>query len=427
MGVSVVTQFLPGYSGGQPRSIMGCGGSKDREGAAMELDKEGSDASKCAEKKEQIHPNMSQEELDQVLDGQFFEMYDHDSLTQINEWDNMDEFEFIDAPGAFTPAHSGHKPADDFDPNNEDSQRHHYILDRNAEWVGQGPKVGSLAAVDRQLVTTMSPDTWCAGWGENFKLRIGPNYKQFGKKDNSLEAIYSVVAADIIMSSHPNHDIASQMQLPKVHFKVNSKYVTPILVINIQLPLGSPWLFSRTNNGPCMQLVTTMVMKEKYARQWDDLSKAPPACRQLEEYMRVAPEEQDDGSKAKTYRWRWKFIGRCENGVPSALKAYNGKPALITQDGRLHRGGHYTEMDINVADWCKPARISLYTMFATVPERTLSLAHVIESRDDEHMPEQTLCCLQIDRLSSFTDKEWDKRDKFLEKHPNVLDGDRLFR
>ena len=81
-----------------------------------------------------------------------------------------------------------------------------------------------------------------------------------------------------------------------------------------------------------------MIMKEKYAKMWDQLDRAPASCRQLEEYMRIAPEEngpvwdkKDDGNKKTSYRWRWKFIGRGENGVPAALKSWNGKPALITQ------------------------------------------------------------------------------------------------
>ena len=89
--------------------------------------------------------------------------------------------------------------------------------------------------------------------------------------------------------------------------------------------------------------------------------------------------------------------------MPSAVKRFNGKPALITKDGRLHVGPKkhngdgpaYVEMDINVADWCRLARCTVYTMFSTVPERRLQLAHVIESREDEHMPEQTLCCVQV--------------------------------
>jgi len=119
-------------------------------------------------------------------------------------------------------------------------------------------------------------------------------------------------------------------------------------------------------------------------------------------------------------------IYRAENNVPSALKSWNGKPALITQDGRLHRGPGYVEMDINVADWCYIARKALYTLFSTVPERMLSLGHVIESREDEHMPEQTLCCMQICCLSFFTDKDWENGPQFMKDHPEILDGDALF-
>merc|ERR1712072_1504767 len=99
----------------------------------------------------------------------------------------MDEYEYIEAPGSGHASHGASAESADFDPNDEDSCRRHYILDPNAEWVGpQGaPKVGSLPGTDRKDVLEMKEGTWCAGVGESFKLRIGPNYKKNQKKDFS--------------------------------------------------------------------------------------------------------------------------------------------------------------------------------------------------------------------------------------------------
>merc|ERR1712072_736822 len=363
---------------------MGCGRSKEKN---IHMDESAEDRAKriAAEKKKEIHTGMSSEEMDAVFGDEFFDWEEGDDCPTFvdEEWDpDMDEFEYIEAPG-HSPRAPSPGESSGFDPNDEDSCRKYYIERGDAEWMGpaNAPKVGSYPAIDRQDVMHMPENSWCAGYGESFKLRIGPNYKKYGKKDHSKESLYSIVAVDFIRASTPTYNVGSKMRLPKVRFTVNSKYVKPIIVINVQLPYGGPWVFSRTNDGPCLQMVVTLIMKEKYAKMWDNLENAPPSCRQLEEYMKIAPEENqqtgwskdDDGNKKSSYRWRWKFIGRGENGVPRALKGWNGKPALITQDGRLLRGDGYVEMDINIADWCLIARKALYTMFQTVPERKLSL------------------------------------------------------
>eukprot|EP00658_Telonema_sp_P-2_P016859 TRINITY_DN16525_c0_g1_i2.p1 TRINITY_DN16525_c0_g1~~TRINITY_DN16525_c0_g1_i2.p1 ORF type:complete len:420 (+),score=104.06 TRINITY_DN16525_c0_g1_i2:165-1424(+) len=383
------------------------------------------------------HQNTSAAQSDADLNEDFFDIDDtNDIMNGLDvDWNNMNEFEFVDDPSLYDPAVLSARSMDrpffraTFDPNDDDSIRRHYIEREDAEWVGpsNGPKCGSFPAVDRTLAPEMAANTWCAGYGDHFKLRVGPSYEKYGKKDHSRESLYSVVAMDILRSDHPKNNIAAKMRLPKVDMEVNSEYVTPIMVVNFQIPLHSPSLLGGKDlNGPCLQMVTTMILKEKYARQWDNLDKALPAIRQLEEYMKRAPEEKDDGNK-NTYRWRWKLIGLSHTGVPWALKRFNGKPALITHDGRMHRGPGYIEMDINVADWCMTARRALYLSLSTVPERIISLAHVIEAREDEHMPEQTLCCMNLNRLEFIHDKNWEQKEAYIAQgNGKLLDGEKLF-
>lgn len=406
---------------------MGCKSSKDKDPS---LDMEDSEATESVRRRQNSKVKMrtakTQEELDEACEDLFLDCDDEMTQMHPGEWDCDDDFEYVDADYVHPVSASG-APSEGFDPNDEDSIREHYILRDDAEWVGPAgaPKCGSFPGITRCDVKQMGGNTWCPGYGESFNLRVGPNYKKYGKKSASREAIYSVVSMDVMRSNPPIHHIASKMQLPKVDFTVNSQYVKPILVVNIILPLTGPdWTFSTPSDGPSLQMVAVMVMKEKYAKMFDHLQTggAYPAIHQLEEYMRVAPEENEDGCKADTYRWRWKFIGRAEGKLPSLIKSWNGKPALITKDGRLHRGNGYVEMDINVAEWCKMARSSLNSMFCTVPERALSIAHVIESREDEHMPEQTLACMQIDCLECFTDDASIYKD-----HPDLLDANEVFK
>merc|ERR1711865_106532 len=334
------------------QSKMGCQGSKDRDETGFEEESEGSRRhAMLIKSKSQMHKGMTQQEIDDT----FVDCCEEDDMTQMNhmEWDDEDEFEFIDVAMTKELAEelkaSKGEGSEGFDPNDEDSIRKHYIERKDAEWTGpsDAPRCGSFQGVSRCHNEEMGGNTWCPGFGESFKLRIGPNYKKTGAKAHSEEAIYSVVAVDFIRSSKPIHNIGEKMQLPKLDFTVNSQYVKPMMVINIMLPLEYS-IWGADENGPCIQMVCVLIMKQRYVNQFN---------------------------------------------------------ALITQDGRLHRGNGYVEMDINVAKWCAMAKATLYQMFGSVPERTLSVAHVIESREDEHMPEQTLCCLQLDRIECATDKE----------------------
>ena len=91
----------------------------------------------------------------------------------------------------------------------------------------------------------------CAGYGENHELRIGPNYKKFGKKDFSKPALFDFVGAAVLQAPRRLANVLSTMPdlLPPGDMEgrpraPRSSAVTDYVVFNAQVPVrASPLAF----------------------------------------------------------------------------------------------------------------------------------------------------------------------------------------
>lgn len=125
--------------------------------------------------------------------------------------------------------------------------------------------------------------SWGSSPGCEFNVRVGPNYKKFGKKEPSLPAFYDLVAFDFIRTQNvyvhsiPSHSrdspedriltmqmdmviscgrvdhVASFMAMEQVESEVEGDPpadVPRIFVVNCQLPEGEPPMFNAPEDGP---------------------------------------------------------------------------------------------------------------------------------------------------------------------------------
>ncbi|CAM9977296.1 unnamed protein product, partial [Phaeothamnion confervicola] len=102
-------------------------------------------------------------------------------------------------------------------------------------------------------------------------------------------------------------------------------------------------------------------------------------------------------------RHRLKAMGIITNlpelGAPSFIGPYNGKPVLITRSGLLTRHRDCFEVDVNVRHWCYLARKGLHLLRPKFRAMALSVAFVIEGRDDDgSLPEQVLGCCALEHI-----------------------------
>jgi Protein ENHANCED DISEASE RESISTANCE 2, C-terminal len=131
--------------------------------------------------------------------------------------------------------------------------------------------------------------------------------------------------------------------------------------------------------------------------------------------------------------------------VPSFISSYNSKPVLVTKSGTLSRGSFeavtvaahshqlqqeqqeqqqavttaadstscsssnsssissgssssYLEMDCDVRAWCYLAKKALHYLYPRFSKTSLSVAFVLEGREDSELPEQLLGCCTLTNL-----------------------------
>jgi len=246
----------------------------------------------------------------------------------------------------------------------------------------------------------MPPNSWCQGWGEDFRVRQGPRYQETGLKVESKPCLYNCVGIDVYHSAKPIRNIGSKIRVPVLPFAVPGS-VPGVLVVNIQLPThkqGRPWVMKKpkAGDGDSVNVVLTYVMRRSTMLQMQDMASAPPALHLLEQYFMLAPKVEDNGLDGKgDFRGRCKLIAQV-TPIPRAIASFNGRPALVTDDGRLYMNGTNATMDININDWALPVRTALYSMGGLGPgdapgkmsKAKVKLAICIEPREDELMPEQ---------------------------------------
>jgi hypothetical protein len=268
-----------------------------------------------------------------------------------------------------------------------------------------------------ESIHQMPQNSWCQGWGEDYKTRIGPDYKKKGKKAQSGPSLYTCFGVDFFRSDKPIENIGAKVKVPKLPFEVPRGVVPGIFIMNIQLPThkeGKPWTpipfvggKPKDGDGECINAVLYYALKRSVAEQLKDLSTCSPSLRLLEHYFTVAPKVVENGKNGYgDDRGRFKMIARVHENIPKIIARFNGKPALVTHDGRLFVNEHNTVMDVNVNSWAYAARAALYSLGGTHPTGGTGMlgkvkcwmGMVIESREDEHMPEQMMGCVQIAEL-----------------------------
>ena len=258
-----------------------------------------------------------------------------------------------------------------------------------------------------------SKHSWCQLDASTFSMRKGPNYKKTGEKAPSAKSLYELVGVDFVKASTKIDNFGSKVNLPE-EWKIETHQagVPPIFVINAQLPSDfTTSFFAEVNDGDGWSLVFYYKITEETAEALKNLSTASPAVRLFAKYCSDAPpfcvptttEKRVKGgwslssssstSSGDFWKGRFKITLRCENieqfGLPSFITAYNAKPVLIRNTGKLSRNTDscYAEMDINIHSFASVPKKALEVLFSRFEEMVIAVGFCIESREDEEMPE----------------------------------------
>ncbi|CAN0473992.1 unnamed protein product, partial [Ectocarpus sp. 12 AP-2014] len=151
-------------------------------------------------------------------------------------------------------------------------------------------------------------------------------------------------------------------------------------------------------DGPTLHAVFYFTLREETAKALHDLESAEPSVRLLAEYFRLVGVVSGLLPEMRT---RFKAIAVVNNqeviNMARLIAPFNGKPVLITESGTLMRGtrrpgaegegtsGSFLELDIHVRRWNFMARKGLSKLTPKFGLINVSVAFLVEGREDSEV------------------------------------------
>ena len=291
--------------------------------------------------------------------------------------------------------------------------------------------------------------SWTRALGSSYEVRVGPNYKKYGKKAPSKGALYECVGVDVFGAPDGKLDhIASQLQLPWIarpavdhanpwkatcvapnapeddpappqemdpitkasdHYEVDPAVlkidaelgVPTMFIVNFQIPTYAPGWMSSKEDGEGFSILLYYQITEATRNELRS-GQLSGAVQLLKDFV--------NNAHAFEYHSRFKAIPRIVNpseanvGIATrhAIKMYNSKPFLTGPHcHQFIRGPGYMEADIDVHRFCLAARKGAYGTMDALSSLVVDIGFVIEAgRDgaDDELPEMILGCNRVAHL-----------------------------
>eukprot|EP00906_Rhabdomonas_costata_P005350 RCo008027 len=247
---------------------------------------------------------------------------------------------------------------------------------------------------------TCPPHTWTNCLAATFNVRQGPNYARTSRKAPSGESLFEVFAVDAYTTEKKVPHFGDHVALPPRGEKGTAPRlpVPELLIINLMIPSYAPSLvWSGPGDGDGWCLVFYARLRPSAREQL--LSSSPPNALKL--YRSYITASLDSPLRKRT-----KCIARVTNpdecgfnaATASLIKKYNAKPFLVRTTSSFYLCEDYFEIDVDVHNFGRPARIGLYGCREVLSRMIFDFAVVIEGVDDDELPEQILTAVRFSHL-----------------------------
>ena len=238
------------------------------------------------------------------------------------------------------------------------------------------------------------------GNGTEFELRL-KGYNTHKKKGASPLHVYEPVRVDVFKRKSVMFHVASRLTLPPPpdgKATSNRSGLPRRLIFNTVLPAEGPSLMGGSD-GLCFQTVIVFEATAERLEKWVD--EGSEAARLFQRFCRDAPEGVMPSSGDTDIKERLKLVPMVDNiktiGI-SMIEKYNGKPALLTKSGSVHRGDDYIELGLNTFRFGYTTKKAVSMMFHRIKDLDFHAAVTLEGRSDDELSEQALLAVRLKGL-----------------------------
>lgn len=284
------------------------------------------------------------------------------------------------------------------------------------EWSTPGPPirlsdVGAVPTNSREAFAK-EPMTWHKMSGENFNVRIGPNYKKNKLKKPSLDGFFDPISVDTYVSEKKTGKVGDQIKLPKLplvyeDFKAGQHKDGPLeingvptlLIVTWTMPYYSPGVptpFGGKEDGEGLIVVVKFAMTRKLKEELQSKEELSPATALLKRFCQKY--------EVKEVNARLKLISKLCNPdelnlgsiASKTVEKYNSKPFLTGP--RCHtvsKGNGYLEINCDMHRYGYVFRQGVWAFLDYIPQMCIELGLVIQGDEDHELPERALACVAV--------------------------------
>lgn len=247
---------------------------------------------------------------------------------------------------------------------------------------------------------TESETSWSNANHAVFNVRTGPDYPKQGLKAPSMSDLYEPFGLDILRGDSVLSNVAPHLLFPPLpEFYDPACGLPAVLVVNSQLPLAMPSLFSSSESDPGWSIVGYFKIRKETVEWAMKKNDPPPAISVLIRLLQKGYSERSLSFKA---------IGMIHDlekqdlPLMNLLTKYNGKPVLVTKSAQFIFGSipyPYLEIDYNVRQWSLIARSTLVQLSSKLQSLTCHVGYLVEATLNEDLPERMLSILTVHNVS----------------------------
>ena len=285
---------------------------------------------------------------------------------------------------------------------NDDLDVSNYIAGPMAV-AGKTFRMGETVRMNQGLAST-DITTFSLCDNSRFNVRIGPDYHRNGLKAPSLSTLYHAVGVDVLRGDTIVSNVAPHLMFPPVPEYYDAACNLPaLLIVNTQLPLAMPSLFSASENDPGWSCIGYFMIKKETVdwvlNRTTSSESAPPAIKVFQRLLEKGFSERSLALKA---------IGMIHNiedqdlPMMNILQKYNGKPVLVTASSKFHFGQvpyPYLEIDYNVRKWSLLARTTLVQIGDKLKNLSCHIGYLVEATENDDLPERMLGVVTVHNIS----------------------------